>query len=210
MIAKAKYPKGRIGTKTALFVAVAVVLAIETRSGIGRIPVNDFLEYWAAARLTLNGENPYSQSGMFQLESSTNELPSDKPLMMWNPPFVLPFILPFGMMPVATARAVMGVVAFAMIFLSAECSWQYYGGDIRSRWVVWLVAAAFAPVFAAIASGQVSPWVLVGVTAFLWCEHRRKYFGLASRLYRWLSSHICYTLSGSPLECGYSKAGAGV
>jgi Glycosyltransferase family 87 len=189
-----KPSRARVASKIALAIVVVVLLGLEFRAGLARrIPVNDFLEYWAAARLTLDGEDPYSHSAMFRLEQQALGLPTEKPLMMWNPPFVLPFVLPFGFMSLAVGRAVMGVVGFATIFGSAESLWRYYGGDADRRWIAWAVAAVFAPVFAALASGQISPFVLLGVAAFLWLERRRHHFAAgACLLLMALKPHLLY------------------
>src|SRR5262249_41741698 len=133
--------------KVLLAFSILALLAFEIRSGV-RLPVNDFVEYWAAARLALDGQNPYSQTEMFRLEQASEDLGSEKPLMMWNPPYALPFVLPFGFLSLTTARVVMALLAFAMIFLSAEWMWHFYGGDPQRRWIAWIATAAFAPVFA--------------------------------------------------------------
>lgn len=47
--------------------------------------INDFIEYWASARLLLTGNNPYSLSELSSLQKSVG-WNHDKPLIMWNPP----------------------------------------------------------------------------------------------------------------------------
>ena len=58
--------------------------------------VRDFVEYWAATRLLLTGNNPYGPQELFDLQRSVGWTDSI-PLLMWNPPWTLSFILPFGL-----------------------------------------------------------------------------------------------------------------
>src|SRR3990172_13387177 len=59
--------------------------------------MNDFIEYWSAARLTLDGKNPYSPELMFEIQKPAGWL-EGRPLMMWNPPWALTLVLPFGLL----------------------------------------------------------------------------------------------------------------
>src|SRR5947199_2998908 len=69
----------------------------------------DFLEYWASARLLLAGNNPYSPEQQIMLQRSV--VPNTvQPLMMWNPPWTLFFILPFGLLGFPLAQAIWSVL----------------------------------------------------------------------------------------------------
>src|ERR671919_249973 len=56
----------------------------------------DFIEYWASARLLLTGNNPYSPEQHLALQRLVAS-DTEQPLMMWNPPWTLFFLLPFGL-----------------------------------------------------------------------------------------------------------------
>jgi Glycosyltransferase family 87 len=184
----------RAGLKIGLAILVVALLAITLRSG-APLPVNDFVEYWAAARLAVDGQDPYSPSAMLALEEQAVGYRFDKPLMMWNPPYVLPFVLPFALLSLTTARAVMALVAFVMIFGAAELLWRLYADDVNRRWMAWVVTATFAPVFATLAAGQISPFVLLGVVAFLWFERRGQHFASgASLLLVAFKPHLLYLI----------------
>jgi hypothetical protein len=58
--------------------------------------VRDFVEYWAASRLLLTGNNPYGPQELFELQRSVGWKDSI-PLLMWNPPWTLSFTVPFGL-----------------------------------------------------------------------------------------------------------------
>jgi len=51
--------------------------------------VRDFVEYWSASRLLLNGGNPYAPDELLQLQRSVG-WGSGTALIMWNPPWTLP------------------------------------------------------------------------------------------------------------------------
>src|SRR5262245_16792318 len=48
-------------------------------------PLNDFVQYGAAARLTLGGENPYDPGRVEELERQAGR--DADVLLMWNPPW---------------------------------------------------------------------------------------------------------------------------
>jgi hypothetical protein len=46
--------------------------------------INDFIEYWAAAKLLLSGGNPYSAAQLLQLQRTVG-WSKNEALLMWNP-----------------------------------------------------------------------------------------------------------------------------
>ena len=64
-------------------------------------PPDDYVEYWAAGRLNLEGANPYSKATLLPLQQSAGrELATvDDAVMMWNPPWTLSFVMPLGALP---------------------------------------------------------------------------------------------------------------
>src|SRR4051794_17668136 len=61
-------------------------------------PPDDFIEYWAAAKLTLDGNNPYDPAQLLPLQVA-NGRQTDEAVMMWNPPWSLTVVLPLGFFP---------------------------------------------------------------------------------------------------------------
>ena len=55
-------------------------------------PPDDFIEYWAAARLTLDGQNPYDPHLLLPLQQAAGRN-TDEAVMMWNPPWSLAVVL---------------------------------------------------------------------------------------------------------------------
>src|SRR6266849_560672 len=61
------------------------------------MPPDDFVEYWAAGRLNAHGENPYDGANLLPLEREAGR-DTDVPVMMWNPPWTLTFVMPIGLL----------------------------------------------------------------------------------------------------------------
>src|SRR5213596_3321744 len=112
----------------ALAAALAAFGAVFARAGgFAALPMHDFIEYWAAGRLLLQGSNPYDPDLVHELERQAGR--SDEGILMWNPPWALPLVLPLGALPVRAAHLLwlafhLGVVAFC-----ADRLWRLYGGD---------------------------------------------------------------------------------
>lgn len=128
--------------------------------------VRDFVAYWSAARLLLEGANPYSPAALLLLQRSAG-MTEPTPLIMWNPPWVLSLILPLGMMDFLASQFVWLLLNVVLVMFSAQWLLQLYGGresEIRSAW---LLAFGFMPGMYSLILGQITPVVLFGLTIFL-------------------------------------------
>jgi hypothetical protein len=140
--------------------------------------MNDFIEYWAAARLLMEGKNPYSPELMLALQSSVG-WSDPRPLMMWNPPWTLSVVLPFGFFSFEFGRTLWLLVNLLIIFLCIDLSWRIYEGPKRYLWLAWVVGLGFFPSLFVLRVGQITPFVMLGVIGFLYFVRRARY-GLAS------------------------------
>src|SRR5262249_15787502 len=59
------------------------------------LPLYDYVEYWSAGRLCATGHNSYSREELLDLQQQVGWTES-RALMMWNPPWTLPLVMPFG------------------------------------------------------------------------------------------------------------------
>jgi len=165
-------------------VLVALILAIAILvwqvSGIVRQGImrpDDFAEYWAASRLLMSGGNPYDAAQLLRLQQGIG-WSEPQPVMMWNPPWTLMIVMPFGLLGYPVGRllwlaAMGGVLTACIVWL-----WTFYGGSPRQRWLALLLGFTFAPVLTGLHPGQISPLVLAGVVLFL-------YFGVRGH---WLAA----------------------
>lgn len=152
----------------AILLVFASLLVLLQAGGIfGREPLhNDFVEYWAAARVLLAHGNPYSPPAVLLAEASTG-FSGTRPLLMWNPPWTLPFVLPFGLASYGRASAIWLLLNLGIVFVCADLLWREYGGEPQRRWLGWLLAASFFPLLTALGLGQIGSLILLGITLFL-------------------------------------------
>jgi hypothetical protein len=129
------------------------------------LPPDDFVEYWAAGRLNLQGQNPYSAELLLPLEQSAGR-DTDEAVMMWNPPWTLPLVMPLGAQPAREGQLVWLVIHFGLVLAGAHILWRRLGGPSHNVWLAWALALTFLPVFFALRAGQITPLVFFGVVVF--------------------------------------------
>jgi hypothetical protein len=134
-------------------------------------PPDDFIEYWAAAKLTLDGHNPYDPELLLPLQRAAGR-DTDEAVMMWNPPWSLAVVLPLGLMHARVAQLLWLLANLAAVGYCGDRLWLLAGGDRSRRWVGWVVAFVFLPTLFALQSGQIGPLLLLGAVLFLECERR--------------------------------------
>jgi hypothetical protein len=154
----------------------AIVLSVQVSTLVkpDQIAADDFVEYWSAARLNVAGGNPYSPGQMKALQTQAGK--TDAPLMMWNPPWALALLMPFGLLPYSYARVLWLLTSTGMLFACAACIWWYFGANPKKAWVAWLVGFLFAPALQVIKVGQIGPFFLTGITGFLYFEKKKKWW----------------------------------
>jgi hypothetical protein len=158
----------------------------------GIVGSHDFIEYWAAAQLLLQGQNPYDPAALLAVEREVG-WPADEPLLMWNPPWTLTVVLPFALLPFRGATVAWVLVQLALVLGSGILLWRYFAPADRRSWLGPLLAVAFAPCLFALHMGQISPWLLAGVVGFLWAEREgRDWLAGASLSLLLIKPHTAY------------------
>jgi hypothetical protein len=137
----------------------------------------DFVEYWAASRLLLTGGNPYSPAQLGAVQA-TVAARATAPLIMWNPPWTLSFILPFGAPSFTVSQFLWLLLNLFLILWSAQNLWGIYANISTHPYTPWLLVLTFLPASFALMLGQITPLMLFGLTSFLYWE--RKQNGLAT------------------------------
>jgi hypothetical protein len=181
---------------TVLALAVAAVaLAFQFRNLLNDrsiLPPDDFVEYWAAGRLNLRGENPYDPAKLLPLNREAGR-EADEAIMMWNPPWTLTFVMPFGALEPRAAQLLWLLLGFVFIGLGADLLWKVYDGPPQCRWVAWLLAFTFLPTFFVLGAGQIGPWVLAGAVLFLlFMRQGWPMFAGAATVLLAIKPHLCY------------------
>jgi hypothetical protein len=112
--------------------AIFVWLAANELSTPSFMQADDFVEYWSAARLNLSGGNSYDPKQLTPLQLQTGRL-EGVPLMMWNPPWTLSLVMPFGLRSYPSGRALWLLLNIGSVFFCADWFWRFFDGSARYR-----------------------------------------------------------------------------
>jgi hypothetical protein len=136
------------------------------------ISIDDYVEYWAAGRLNVSGGNPYNPEELLPLQQQAGRF-SGVPVMMWNPPWMMAIVMPFGAMDYALGRTIWLLCSIVIIVISSDLSWSLYGGKKQTRWISWIIGLSFIPVLDGLRVGQTGSLLLLGVVGFLYFYQRK-------------------------------------
>ena len=159
----------------------ASIASAQTGSNVHQSGVRDFVEYWSASRVLLNGGNPYAPIELLVLQQSVG-WPGSTALLMWNPPWTFPLTLPFALLNFPTAQFVWLLVQLLTILICTRLLATLYGGSSESCRFEWGVALSFVPTAFVLIIGQISPMVLAGITGFLVLTSQRKWLPAGAAL----------------------------
>ncbi|HQE93090.1 MAG TPA: glycosyltransferase family 87 protein [Anaerolineae bacterium] len=133
------------------------------------LQADDFVQYWAAGRLNLLGGNPYDPEQLLPLQrqAGRTDYVSGAATIVWNPPWVMPLLMPFAALRYPIGRVLWFLASFAALAACSLWTWRRYGGPERSQWVAWAVAFTFMPALIMLRVGQIGVFLLVGVAGVL-------------------------------------------
>jgi len=157
---------GVLALALGVLLAVLAVLADPTRSA-----PDDFVIFWASGRVLAAGGNPYDDAALLAVERTANWTGATA-YRMWNPPWILPVLLPFGVLPYQAGRVAWFVLHLVLIVAASDLWWRLSGGSARRRGVAWLLPFTLVPTMIAWRTGQVTPFVLLGLALFAAAERR--------------------------------------
>ena len=179
-----------------LVLAAAVVLLIPRLQKMYDdphiLPIDDFVEYWAAGKLNAAGRDPYLPENLLPLQQDAGR-DTDVAIMMWNPPWTLAIAMPFGQIHHRTSQLIWIGLGLLFVLLGSDRLYCLYGGDPATRWISWLLALTFMPTLFVLNSGQIGPWIFLGSVLFLVCVGRGWYAaaGMAAALLA-IKPHLLY------------------
>ena len=125
----------------------------------------DFTAFWVAGHLAVEGENPYDPVRVRQLQRDLGM--DDTAIVVWNPPWALTLVMPFGAMGFRAAYGAWVLVHLGLMIAAAELLWRGFGGRSGRRWVAYLLALTFVPTAFLIGGGQITAVVLFGLGGFV-------------------------------------------
>ena len=138
----------------------------------------DFVSYWAAGKLLLGHANPYDREAVAALEHSQG-LDARAVLVMRNPPWALPLVLPFGLLGLRSAGLLWTLLLLACLLASVRLVHGIHGSP-QNR-IHWL-GFAFTPGLLCLTMGQTSLLALLGLALFL-RYHRERPFAAGAALW---------------------------
>lgn len=149
------------------FIVIALFLAADgLPPGFGTI---DLVQYWSASRAALEGSNPYDAATLWRFQQP--ELPElTGPVMMWNPPILLPFVVWSGFLPFSQFAVIWFALSAAVFGSSILCLLRYVfpPADGRAGTILRVGAiCTFFPCALSISYGQLGPLLLLGWLGFL-------------------------------------------
>jgi len=144
--------------------AIAFAASRIVHSAAFGIP-KDFLEFWAAARLNLHGENPYDPARLLA-EQQLADPGRREAVMMWNPPPALALYAPLAIPPVRWAALVWIAAQLLAAVVACDLLWRIYAPN-RSRWIAQLVGASFVGTWWLVAYGQNTGLLVLGLAGYL-------------------------------------------
>jgi hypothetical protein len=149
----------------------------------------DSIAYWAAGKLLLQHQDPYSAERVLALESSQGYAAS-KPLVLRTPPWSLWMVLPLGVLNAFWAWAAWLAALLASLICAMRISWRMYGNGQRPPTVFLLAGYLFAPVPACLAAGQLGILLLLGVVLFFWLAEDYSFLAGAALLIPFAKPHL--------------------
>lgn len=127
---------------------------------------DDFVVYWATGRLNVQGQNPYDPALLIELERAAGR-PLEDALVMWNPPWVVPLVMPMGLLPYPVARTIWFALHFVALAWAFDRLSALSPGPPSSRWLALVIGFTFQPILLALKVGQISPLILAGLVGVL-------------------------------------------
>ena len=161
--------------RSKIFAAVLVafvlgILFVAALMASSALPPQDLTQYWAAAHLVR--QNPYSAELVSSLEKATGVHAVQPPLVLKNPPWAIPFILPLGLLNYQLAFASWTVLSVVIVTGCVGAFWRRL--DRTDSLLALILPLVFGPTLVLLLLGQWTVLVLLGITGFLIAIDQRR------------------------------------
>lgn len=178
----------RVGVRVCAFIlclflqlTAAGLTFAQSQPVVERASTRDFVEYWSAARLFVQNGNPYAPDELLVLQRTAG-WGGIQPLVMWNPPWALLFVAPFGLLSFTTGQFLWLLLHVCLTLISAQQLWRIYSNSGQTSRLSWVVTLTFVPAVFVLIIGQITPLVLAGLTGFLYSERKQNYWTMSASL----------------------------
>jgi len=149
---------------------VLLIKLIPTLTSSNTIRADDFVRFWAGAKLTLGGENPFDPTNINRLQAEAGMAISGEEItsIILNPPWAISFFLPFGLLSYPLSRLIWLLVSIILVVICSSLLWYYYKGLPNQKWIAWVAVIIFAPTISVLEKGQIAPIVLLSIVGFIY------------------------------------------
>ena len=154
--------------------AGAMVLADTPTHQFSPGGIRDFAAYWAAARLLVSGGNVYSPAEILALQRSIG-MTEATPLIMWNPPWALSFVLPFGLFDFTLGQFLWLVFHCLLVLFAADKLASLYCRSPQRLRISCVLAFTFIPCVYALVLGQITPLILFALVLFVVAVQKQRW-----------------------------------
>lgn len=130
----------------------------------------DFIQYWSAAKIFWQHQsNPYDLALLTQLQENITSF-RPLPVVMWNPPLILPLLLPLLAAPFPYVHVLWIVCSIMAYVCSLSCLRRTLGrsgAGLRHSHFLFPFAVTFYPFILTLSYGQISVFLLCALVALL-------------------------------------------
>jgi hypothetical protein len=164
--------------------------------GIGEA---DFIAYWSAARLLVNGQDPYSLSDITELQMS--QFPERKTdegnylILAWNPPWLNLLFIPLGVVNFKTATHIWLFFNIFLIGLGVLLVWDLSVQPFNRKGYIYILVLnlLFIESLISLIIGQITAIILVSLVLGFWLI-KKKYDFLAGIIlvFSLIKPHLIY------------------
>ena len=153
---------------------LAILLTRVDSTELATIFGHDYRAYSSAARVLIIQGNPYDRAQLLAMEQA-NGFTERAPIMVWNPPWALALFLPFAFLPFPVSTMIWLFLSALLALICGAVLWRELAPhDDRRYWLGMILAVAYMPTVQTLIIGQISLWLLVGITGFLVAMRARR------------------------------------
>lgn len=147
-----------------------LIRLIPTLTSSSTIRADDFVRFWAGAKLTFVGQNPFDPTNISRLQAEAGMTSTGDGItsIILNPPWALSFFLPFGVLSYPVSRLIWLLISIVLVVICASSLWHFYDGLPNQKWIAWVVAIIFAPTISVLEKGQIAPLILISIVGFIY------------------------------------------
>jgi hypothetical protein len=158
---------------TIIFGAVGLVLVLFPPQ-VGSFGTIDFVQYWSAWNLLLQGKNPYDPALLHQAQSALAS-GSTALVFSWNPPWTYTMLAPFLMLPFTVAATAWLIFEVgALFFIAAQLPKALKLPSLGPVWGL-VATTAFLPTLYSLRYGQLGILFTLSLICFLLAVNDRKF-----------------------------------